>query len=73
MRVIATRASGRTGPDYRELCGIAGRIAKLASEADFVVNTAPLTPQTKGIFDAAFFAKMKPRRTSSTLRAAAAS
>jgi phosphoglycerate dehydrogenase-like enzyme len=35
-------------------------LPKLASEADFVVNTAPLTPQTRGIYNAALFAKMKP-------------
>jgi phosphoglycerate dehydrogenase-like enzyme len=60
MRVTATRASGRTGPDYVSYVGLPDELHKLASEADFVVNTAPLTPQTTGIFDAAFFAKMKP-------------
>jgi phosphoglycerate dehydrogenase-like enzyme len=40
--------------------GLPDELPKLASEADFIVNTAPLTPQTTGIFDAAFFAKMKP-------------
>ena len=33
---------------------------KLAAEADFVVNTAPLTPATTGMFDAKFFAAVKP-------------
>ena len=60
MKVIATRASGRTGPDFVSYVGLPDELPKLASEADFVVNTAPLTPQTTGIFDAAFFAKMKP-------------
>ncbi len=60
MKVTATRASGRTGPDYVSYVGLPDELPKLASEADFVVNTVPLTPQTKGIFDAAFFAKMKP-------------
>ena len=60
MRVIATRASGRTGPEYVSYVGLPDELPKLAAEADFVVNTAPLTPQTTGIFDAAFFAKMKP-------------
>jgi phosphoglycerate dehydrogenase-like enzyme len=60
MRVIATRASGRTGPDYVSYVGLPDELLRLAGEADFVVNTAPLTPQTTGIFDAAFFAKMKP-------------
>lgn len=60
MRVTATRASGRSGPDYVSYVGLPDELPKLAAEADFVVNTAPLTPQTTGIFDAAFFAKMKP-------------
>lgn len=60
MRVIATRASGRTGPDFVDYVGLPDELLKLAGDADFVVNTAPLTPQTKGIFDAAFFAKMRP-------------
>ncbi len=60
MKVIATRASGRTGPDYVSYVGLPDELPKLAAEADFVVNTAPLTPETKGIFDAAFFSKMKP-------------
>lgn len=60
MKVTATRASGRTGPDYVSYVGLPDELPKLASEADFIVNTAPLTPQTKGIFNAALFAKMKP-------------
>jgi phosphoglycerate dehydrogenase-like enzyme len=60
MRVIATRASGHEGPDYVSYVGLPDELLKLASEADFVVNTVPLTPQTIGIFDAALFAKMKP-------------
>jgi phosphoglycerate dehydrogenase-like enzyme len=60
MKVTATRASGRTGPDYVSYVGLPDELPKLVSEADVVVNTAPLTPQTKGIFNAALFAKMKP-------------
>jgi phosphoglycerate dehydrogenase-like enzyme len=60
MKVIATRASGRTGPDYVSYIGLPDELLKLAKDADFVVNCAPLTPQTTGIFDAAFFASMKP-------------
>ena len=59
MRVIATRASGRSGPDYVSYVGLPDELLKLAGEADVVVNTAPLTPQTTGVFDAGFFAKMK--------------
>lgn len=60
MKVTATRASGRTGPDYVSYVGLPDELPKLVSEADVIVNTAPLTPQTKGIFNAALFAKMKP-------------
>ncbi|MFC4309582.1 D-2-hydroxyacid dehydrogenase [Steroidobacter flavus] len=60
MKVTATRNSGRTGPDFVSYVGLSDELPKLASEADVVVNTAPLTPQTQGIFNAALFAKMKP-------------
>ena len=60
MKVTATRNSSRTGPEFVSYVGLPDELLKLASEADFVVNAAPLTPQTTGIFDAAFFAKMKP-------------
>jgi len=60
MRVIATRASGREGPDYVSYVGLPDELLKLAAEADFVVNTTPLTPATTGMFDAKFFAAVKP-------------
>lgn len=59
MRVIATRGSRREGPDYVEYVGLADEAIKLAAEADVVINTAPLTPQTRGMFNAEFFAAMK--------------
>jgi phosphoglycerate dehydrogenase-like enzyme len=59
MRVIATRASGREGPSFVSYVGLPAELPKLAAQADVIVNTAPLTPQTTGMFDAAFFAKMK--------------
>ena len=60
MRVIATRASGRTGPDYVSYVGLPEELLKLAKEADFIVNCAPLTAQTTGIFNREFFATLKP-------------
>jgi phosphoglycerate dehydrogenase-like enzyme len=60
MRVIATRASGREGPDYVSYVGLPDELPKLTREADFVINCAPLTPQTTGIFNQEFFATMKP-------------
>jgi phosphoglycerate dehydrogenase-like enzyme len=60
MRVIATRASDRTGPAYVSYVGLPEELTALARQADFVVNCAPLTPATTGVFNAAFFATMKP-------------
>jgi phosphoglycerate dehydrogenase-like enzyme len=60
MRVTATRASGRTGPDFVSYVGLPDELPKLARDADFIVNCAPLTPQTTGIFNREFFAALKP-------------
>jgi phosphoglycerate dehydrogenase-like enzyme len=60
MRVVATRASGREGPPFVSYVGLPDELVKLAAEADFVVNTAPLTPATTRMFDAKFFAAVKP-------------
>jgi len=60
MRVVATRASGREGPVFVSYVGLPDELEKLAAEADFVVNTAPLTPATTGMFGARFFAAVKP-------------
>ncbi|MDT8320128.1 MAG: D-2-hydroxyacid dehydrogenase [Xanthomonadales bacterium] len=60
MRVIATRNSRRSGPDYVDYVGLSDELLKLATQADVVINTVPLTDDTRGVFDAAFFAAMKP-------------
>lgn len=59
MRVIATRNSSRTGPDYVDYVGLSDELPKLASEADVVVNALPLTAQTTAVFDKAFFDGVK--------------
>jgi len=59
MRVIATRGSRREGPDYVDYVGLADEVIDLAGQADVVINTAPLTSRTRGMFDAEFFAAMK--------------
>ncbi len=59
MRVVATRASGHEGPDFVSYVGLPEELPKLASDADFVVNCLPLTPETTGIFNREFFAGMK--------------
>ncbi len=60
MRVIATRNSSREGPRFVAKVGLSNELHALAAEADVVVNATPLTPETSGIFNAAFFAAMKP-------------
>ena len=60
MRVIATRASGRNGPDYVSYVGLPEELPTLAAGADYIVNCTPLTAQTTGIFNKAFFALLKP-------------
>lgn len=60
MRVIATRGSRREGPDFVDYVGLADEVNDLARQADVVINTAPLTDSTRGMFDAAFFDAMKP-------------
>ncbi|HEX7235672.1 MAG TPA: NAD(P)-dependent oxidoreductase, partial [Gammaproteobacteria bacterium] len=59
LHVIATRNSRREGPDYVEYVGLADEYRALAARADVVVNSTPLTPETRGMFDAQFFAAMK--------------
>lgn len=59
MRVIATRGSSRQGPDYVDYVGLPHELNGLAAQADVVVNTAPLTDDTRGMFDTAFFSAMK--------------
>ncbi|MCU0976499.1 MAG: D-2-hydroxyacid dehydrogenase [Steroidobacteraceae bacterium] len=60
MRVVAIRASGREGPSFVRYVGLPDELHRLAADADFVVNTTPLTPATTGMFDAKFFAAVKP-------------
>ena len=59
MRVVATRRSSRSGPEFVDYVGLADEFSELAAEADVIVNAAPLTPETTGMFDAAFFSRMK--------------
>lgn len=60
MRVVATRASSREGPDFVEYVGLSEELLALAKEADVIVNCTPLTKETEGLFDGAFFAVVKP-------------
>jgi phosphoglycerate dehydrogenase-like enzyme len=60
MRVMATRNSSRNGPDYVEYVGLSDELLELAAKADVIVNALPLTPETEGLFDKAFFDAAKP-------------
>ena len=60
MRVLATRGSSREGPDFVEYVGLAHELHDLAPQVDVVINTVPLTDQTRGLFDREFFKLMKP-------------
>jgi phosphoglycerate dehydrogenase-like enzyme len=55
MTVIATRNSGTDGPDYVAEVGLADKLLPFAGRADVIVSTLPLTPQTKGLMNKAFF------------------
>lgn len=59
MRVIATRATRQQKPDYVDHVGTSDELATLIGQADVVVNALPLTAETRGIFNAAMFARMK--------------
>jgi phosphoglycerate dehydrogenase-like enzyme len=55
MTVIATRNSGTDGPDYVAEVGLADKLLPFAGRADVIVSTLPLTPETKGLMNKAFF------------------
>jgi phosphoglycerate dehydrogenase-like enzyme len=55
MTVIATRNSGTDGPDYVAEIGLPDKLKTFAARADVIVDTLPLTPDTKGLFDKGFF------------------
>jgi phosphoglycerate dehydrogenase-like enzyme len=60
MRVIATRNSSRSGPDYVDYVGLSDELPELAAEADVIINALPLTSETDGLFDKTFFDAAKP-------------
>jgi phosphoglycerate dehydrogenase-like enzyme len=59
LRVIGVRRSARPHPGVDRMVPLARLHAALGA-ADFVVTSAPLTPATAGLFDAAAFAAMRP-------------
>ena len=59
MTVIATRNSGHQGPANVSYVGLADELPALVGKADVVVLAAPLTPETRHLFDAVMFRRMK--------------
>jgi phosphoglycerate dehydrogenase-like enzyme len=59
MTVIATRDGERRGPAFVSHVGAPDELAALAKRADVIVSCVPLTPVTKDMFDAKFFALLK--------------
>ena len=59
MKVIATRASSREGPDFVSHVGLSDELPTLITQADVVVSALPLIPSTTHLFDAKMFARMK--------------
>jgi phosphoglycerate dehydrogenase-like enzyme len=59
MKVIATRNSSKTGPDYVSYVGLPDELPTLIGQADVVVSSLPLIPATTNLFDAKMFARMK--------------
>jgi phosphoglycerate dehydrogenase-like enzyme len=60
MKVVATREGGSGKPDFVSYVGQPGELLTLARTADVVVSAVPLTRQTTGLYDAKFFAALKP-------------
>jgi phosphoglycerate dehydrogenase-like enzyme len=60
MTVVATRDNKRDKPDFVSYVGSPDEMLTLAKSADVIVNSVPLTPQTTGIYNAKFFAVLKP-------------
>jgi phosphoglycerate dehydrogenase-like enzyme len=60
MTVVATRDGDRKGPPFVSHIGTPAELAMLARSADVIVSCVPQTPATLGMFDAKFFALLKP-------------
>lgn len=59
MRVVGTRNSSRSAPDFVDYVGLSHELLELAADADVVINALPLTDATRYIFDSEFFAALK--------------
>jgi phosphoglycerate dehydrogenase-like enzyme len=59
MTVTAIRNSKAEPPPFVSRMGLPGDLAAFVRDADIVVDTLPLTPDTQGMFDAKIFGAMK--------------
>jgi phosphoglycerate dehydrogenase-like enzyme len=59
MRVIAIRNTKADVPPLVSRMGLPADLPAFVREADIVVNTLPLTPDTRDMFDATIFGAMK--------------
>lgn len=59
MTVIAIRNSGTDGPSYVAEVGLPDKLLPFAARADVIVSTLPLTAETKGLMNKAFFDAVK--------------
>ncbi len=60
MIVVATRDGDRKGPAFVRHVGSPAELPTLASTADVIVSCVPLTAATQGMYNAKFFAQLKP-------------
>jgi len=59
MEVSGVRRSGREHPDFKAMYSPSD-LANAIGESEFVVIACPVTAETRGLFDAAVIARMKP-------------
>jgi phosphoglycerate dehydrogenase-like enzyme len=59
MKIIATDPVNHNPPDFVSHLGLPDELPALIGQADVVMIAAPLTPATRGLFNAAMFARMK--------------
>jgi phosphoglycerate dehydrogenase-like enzyme len=59
MNVVATRDGDMKGPPFVDHIGAPSELPALAKRADVIVSCVPLTPVTKGMFNAQFFSQLK--------------
>jgi phosphoglycerate dehydrogenase-like enzyme len=63
MEVLATVRTPRETPEFVAELGLAADLDRLLPRADVVVISLPLTDETRGLFDAARLARMRPGAT----------